>query len=462
MSLHRCAACGSQNVVVDKQAGGVSYNYKKGIVGTAVFGIGGAVAGIESKSQEVFKCQDCGMTLTYEMSDKLRNYIDIALIDENAKNNPSAYTDIDPIICSWTFLKRNYKNIEDAQFDITRKNGLMSYATATQEEFDNAVDTLVKYKQDVYSNHKFSNRTRKMTLMKYYSLQNAVNILVENLIKFQPNLALGYGYDSDYKYRGLDRHVIEQCVNLYIFEQCKAQTGEYPVYNFSYCSDNLKEYLENDFFILDFLNHFYIIKVGFDTFFPWTAERFWENSHHAFKWILRRLFFGLERFEFEGCDGQEVYISYNMPYYTVDNGRLYCRQETLMKRHYFSKNPEKESEYNKQIEVHKKQVSEKGSIEQEIKTLEQNISHNKNIIEENSTAITKLRNKIFGKKAALAKADELEKERQELTKKTAEYSDKLVKLNNKINDILDEQEFYINLVEEMDRFLVWEPVDEAE
>lgn len=56
MSLHRCAACGSQNVVVDTQAGGVSYNYKKGIVGTAVFGVGGAVAGVESKSQEVFKC----------------------------------------------------------------------------------------------------------------------------------------------------------------------------------------------------------------------------------------------------------------------------------------------------------------------------------------------------------------------------------------------------------------------
>ena len=45
MSLYRCAACGSPNVVKDSQAGGVSFNYKKGIVGTVVLGAGGAAAG---------------------------------------------------------------------------------------------------------------------------------------------------------------------------------------------------------------------------------------------------------------------------------------------------------------------------------------------------------------------------------------------------------------------------------
>ena len=50
MSLYRCAACGSPNVVKDSQAGGVSFNYKKGIVGTVVLGAGGAAAGIENKT----------------------------------------------------------------------------------------------------------------------------------------------------------------------------------------------------------------------------------------------------------------------------------------------------------------------------------------------------------------------------------------------------------------------------
>ena len=63
MSLHRCAVCGSKNVITDTQSGGVSYNYKKGIVGTAVLGAGGAIAGIENKSQQIFICQDCGITL---------------------------------------------------------------------------------------------------------------------------------------------------------------------------------------------------------------------------------------------------------------------------------------------------------------------------------------------------------------------------------------------------------------
>ena len=48
-------------------------SYKKGIVGTVVLGVGGAVAGIESKTQQVYKCQDCGMTLSYSMPENLKS-----------------------------------------------------------------------------------------------------------------------------------------------------------------------------------------------------------------------------------------------------------------------------------------------------------------------------------------------------------------------------------------------------
>lgn len=49
MGLYRCAACGSPNVMIDTQAGGIKYNYLKGAVGTVLLGVGGAAAGIGSQ-----------------------------------------------------------------------------------------------------------------------------------------------------------------------------------------------------------------------------------------------------------------------------------------------------------------------------------------------------------------------------------------------------------------------------
>lgn len=81
MGLYRCAACGSPNVMIDTQAGGIKYNYLKGAVGTVLLGVGGAAAGIGSQQQTVYKCPDCGMVLTYPMSEALADLIDIGVIN---------------------------------------------------------------------------------------------------------------------------------------------------------------------------------------------------------------------------------------------------------------------------------------------------------------------------------------------------------------------------------------------
>ena len=80
MGLYRCAACGSPNVMIDTQAGGIKYNYLKGAVGTVLLGVGGAAAGIGSQQQTVYKCPDCGMVLTYPMSEALADLIDIGVM----------------------------------------------------------------------------------------------------------------------------------------------------------------------------------------------------------------------------------------------------------------------------------------------------------------------------------------------------------------------------------------------
>ena len=105
MALYRCAACGSPNVVTDTQAGGISYNYAKGALGTVVLGVGGAAAGIQSSTQQVFKCPDCGIVLTYPMPQAIKETIDLGVLNPDAR-------DKSPLGLDWNFLKSKYKNIE--------------------------------------------------------------------------------------------------------------------------------------------------------------------------------------------------------------------------------------------------------------------------------------------------------------------------------------------------------------
>ena len=238
MALHRCASCGSPNVVTDTQTGEVSYNYKKGIVGTVVFGAAGAVAGIESKSQKVFKCQDCGITLTYEMPASLRNAIDLGLVSEDARG--SLYAEGIGRL-SWSALKMQYRNIEEGLVDRViadreedRKVGLMAYATATQEEFDNAVDVLVDVNRRlevnrdsrgaIHDSDAFSDE-KPMTLAEYYVFQDAVALFIENVAKFCPSLAAG---KTDY--RGLSKYSCNSILSLYIYEKMRMEYGRWSTF----------------------------------------------------------------------------------------------------------------------------------------------------------------------------------------------------------------------------------------
>lgn len=107
MALYRCAACGSPNVVTDTQIGGLKYDYLKGAVGTAILGAGGAAAGIKNQQQQVFKCPDCGQTLTYAMPDEIKQTIDMGILSAEARKNAV----IQGIPISWDVLNAKYKNI---------------------------------------------------------------------------------------------------------------------------------------------------------------------------------------------------------------------------------------------------------------------------------------------------------------------------------------------------------------
>ncbi len=113
MSLYRCAACGSPNVVTDTQNDGVKYDYLKGAVGTVVLGVGGAAAGITSKISQVYKCPDCGITLTYPMPEEIKQAIEFGIMDADARENLTLMGV--PVL--WSTLVTKYKNIESGLAD---------------------------------------------------------------------------------------------------------------------------------------------------------------------------------------------------------------------------------------------------------------------------------------------------------------------------------------------------------
>lgn len=94
MSQYRCAACGSPNVQkVDQNDG---FSYKKALVGTAVFGTIGAVAGINGKRSSQYVCPDCGQTLSLPMDNIQKDLIDTVMIAPDALVStlyPSMYSD---------------------------------------------------------------------------------------------------------------------------------------------------------------------------------------------------------------------------------------------------------------------------------------------------------------------------------------------------------------------------------
>ena len=73
--MYWCAACGNPRVIIEKDKEG--YSLAKGLVGSAVLGPVGALAGANGKEVTVFYCPKCGVRLhkcmpEYEVSNILK------------------------------------------------------------------------------------------------------------------------------------------------------------------------------------------------------------------------------------------------------------------------------------------------------------------------------------------------------------------------------------------------------
>ena len=522
MALHRCAACGSAKVITDTQNGGVSYNYKKGVAGTVVFGVGGAVAGIENKNQHVFICQDCGITLTYEMPGEIRAAIDLCLDSEEARYRCLSKTGLD-----WNFLKKKYKNIEDGSVDRDRayrkKQREEEFksrvtATATKEEFDEAVNFLSdfcwKYKADMLPlpNRTYSSsngidksnfsESNHMKLSEYHTFKNALTVFIENIPKFFPGGFPEDGYKSGKITKdqfGFERiHEIayynfKSIFSAYLLEKFIEEYDQLPIFvHYDYNKD-FRNFLDEYPYIAELA-----LKCDYHlnpTIYSKDLSRYIDPiqkfCRDCSRYIYRdtEFFFMKIGFPLKDSNDRDIGIRCLVPIYITKNGDLYSAIRTVNElqdhtkenskifldlytregekmgkkamEYYFTVYPEKRSEFDAKIAARKQQLAEKDTMTSTLKSYEAVIKENSEKITANKNEIKRLQSKIFGKKAALAKAAELEAENSQLEAKSQELTVKSNEMKQKLGNITSDREFYKQLTEEMDSFIVWQCVEKA-
>lgn len=156
MSTYRCAACGSSRVVVDENKKG--FSVKKGIAGTVLFGVAGAVMGIDGKTQLYYHCVDCGHTLSYPMSDCEKDLIEMCV------SKPQLYGNnfIEDI-------KKRYPNIEWKETNIDNCKKRREW---TEAETELVLDVLKDNRKRTPSEIKKSDKK----LAEFPSIQLAANL----------------------------------------------------------------------------------------------------------------------------------------------------------------------------------------------------------------------------------------------------------------------------------------------
>ena len=151
----RCAVCGSKNVVKEFKKEG--YDVKKGVIGTVLVGVPGALAGAGGKDVTYYHCADCGQVMNRPMYQVESDWIDKLL------ENPKQWSEL------LKKKKEEYKNIEwDESADITKTS-----ASSSQDLEDMIVNALIQS----------NNLLDKKRLMKKCNISDEIDLEFDGAIR---------------------------------------------------------------------------------------------------------------------------------------------------------------------------------------------------------------------------------------------------------------------------------------
>ena len=141
MSIYRCAVCGSSRVVPETKQEG--YNKKKGIMGMALFGLKGAVAGTSGNTVVYYHCAACGHTLNKCMSEIDKKFLEQYLLKPTDEVS----------IMRLREYKKQYPNIE--------------WEEPTKEKSDNIKLSIQDEEPYTYEEHKKKLEEHKQQIEKF-------------------------------------------------------------------------------------------------------------------------------------------------------------------------------------------------------------------------------------------------------------------------------------------------------
>ena len=467
MALYRCASCGSPNVRTEIQVGEIKYNYVKGAIGTVVLGMGGAVAGIENKTQQIYICSDCGANLSYPMPESLKESIDKALIDTKYRSE----------FMSWNAIRMHYYNLEEgfadritAEKKSAQKNSLLEYSYATKEEFEKAADLIIEYQNKLGNDEDTFSDENPMSLEEYLMWINAIFVFIENISKFFPE-----SLPDDYK--GLHKTLIQGYFCTYIYEKIYLKYGHYPTFRANGYSEEIVEYSAKFSFPWLFANTY--LKNKHKTVFDFnfiTGQEFditpEEISSKVYRQTTLQGIYSNIRINYEFSDNeQNSYCSkVSVPRFILKDGKLFCwkyshnkfSKDTSEKilEEFFEHFPEKEIEIKNKIQSYATDVKQTPKYKAEINSLNDAYDKIGEVILAKKLQIAELKKKTIGKNKALTQIAANEAEINNLESKSTTIENKIKDIEN-ICDSLKEENFIRTLVEEMNYFIVLHDVEDV-
>ena len=504
--LYRCAACGSPHVVETTQTDGIKYDFVKGAIGTVVLGTGGAVAGVTNRTKKAYQCPDCGLTLDHPMPMELKCSIDLGVSSSRMRNGIL----VGGMQFTWEEITKQFRNIESgdgdeeiAQGKMSEEELLLSKATATQEEFDRAFDTLHQYATQKYS-------TKNLPTKKEY--KNAVAALytvVENCYKYLPPNKIERGYKST-PYRGWKNFHLDDCIDEYTLFRYYELTGKFMDNVFTNINDpcdintiKLKEpFLELLFsrykFEVRYCGLWRYLKSDNSANFKIGIPRAPESDDDLLFWQVRVLLGGFAT-EDNSLDNIRTMVAVPT-LWTDEDGFYYTdwafpdtplfqaenRQESALQTQLFFDNfPEKKAEYDELLNEYRTALQTYNRAKEEAKATVQQIEEKIKVNEEKIVAfapqkkeytqqINTLSAKIFGKAKAQAEIErlqgllsEIEQQEEQLSAENKALSESLEAKKKAQND--DSKKKYENLriirkriIGKMNYFLVLHPIEEIE
>lgn len=437
--MYRCAVCGSPHVRKEENNNG--FSYKKALIGTAVFGTIGAVAGINGKATVAYTCSDCDSVMPEPMDKYTLDLIEIALstpsiLSDSLKELVSKYPYVTQEISEKLKAADPYlNNFSSASYGVTAVSEEAFVAAAEKAHYLNSVECSRLYKQFVRGDRHFD--------------PSIIDDCKAQLIEAIQALPIVYGNLQYYTHCILPERDPNTPLNLFETKpwhlsklNLKRAITYYILYNHGDMSPSE---------LYDYVNDDNIAKKNFDILIgdrvrkSYAVEKELRPNSIKSKESQESLYktFWLMIARYDCSDNEPI----KWVKFIIRDGLLYAR------------NPQSEEEFMEQV-AQKREEAIPAALKQEMfnnrrqaagirvptqlpvtaaeESIQRDILHMGSKIAENQEKIEKLGKKVFGKKKAMAEIDQLNVLIQECNDKIKQLKEQGTSLEKERNCCLKE------------------------